>query len=53
MLVLAYFQCYFSKVSGSHQAMVIKKTLFSSILQKDMGWFDVNESGELSNRLTE
>lgn len=51
--VLGYLQCYLSKVSASHQATVMKMELFSSILSKDMSWFDVNRSGELSNRLTE
>ena len=31
----------------------MRKTLFSSILKQDIGWFDVYKSGELNNRLTE
>jgi len=51
--VFSYFQVTFWMMSSIRQAKEMRKQLFSSILKQDIGWFDVYQSGELTNRLTE
>ncbi|XP_042337112.1 ATP-dependent translocase ABCB1-like [Plectropomus leopardus] len=53
VLVAAYGQVAFWSLSAARQATRIRKLFFHRIMQQDIGWFDVVETGELNTRLTE
>ena len=53
MLVCAYFQTAFWSLASVRQCHRIRISFFRSILRQEIGWFDTNDSGELSTRLTE
>lgn len=38
---------------GNSQMMKIRKKLFRSLVNQDITWFDVNESKEITSRMTE
>ena len=53
VLIAAYGQVAFWTLAAGRQATRIRKLFFHRIMQQDIGWFDVNETGELNTRLTE
>ncbi|XP_049586739.1 ATP-dependent translocase ABCB1 isoform X4 [Syngnathus scovelli] len=53
VLVAAYMQVAFFTLSAGRQTKRIRKFFFHSIMRQDIGWFDVNETGELNTRLTD
>lgn len=53
VLVVAYGQVAFWTLSAGRQTKRIRKLFFHCIMQQDIGWFDVTETGELNTRLTE
>lgn len=52
-MVVAYFQIAFWSVAAERQTKVIRRTLFRSILHKEVHFFDSNSTGSLNNRLTD
>jgi ABC-type multidrug transport system fused ATPase/permease subunit len=52
-MIMGYFQVSFWLMPAEKQTKHIRTSLFESILKQDIGWYDVNKSGELTNRLTE
>lgn len=53
VLVAAYLQVSLWTIAAGRQVKRIRKLFFHRIMQQDIGWFDVNETGELNTRLTE
>ena len=53
VLVAAYLQVSFWTLAAGRQVRRIRKLFFHKIMQQDIGWFDINETGELNTRLTE
>lgn len=53
VLVAAYMQVAFWTLAAGRQVKRIRKLFFHCIMQQEIGWFDVNETGELNTRLTE
>ncbi|XP_077454038.1 ATP-dependent translocase ABCB1-like [Stigmatopora argus] len=53
VLVAAYMQVAFFTLSAGRQVKRIRKCFFHGIMRQDIGWFDVNETGELNTRLTD
>ncbi|KAE8288797.1 Multidrug resistance protein 1 [Larimichthys crocea] len=53
VLVSAYMQVAFWTMAAGRQARRIRKLFFHSIMQQEIGWFDVTETGELNTRLTD
>jgi len=50
---VGYLQVAFWTIAGEKQIKKIRKKLFQAILRQDIGWYDLNKGGELSNKLTE
>ena len=53
VLVAAYMQVAFWTLSAGRQAKRLRTLFFHRIMRQDIGWFDVNETGELNTRLIE
>uniref|UniRef100_A0A3Q2XLB5 ATP-binding cassette, sub-family B (MDR/TAP), member 4 n=1 Tax=Hippocampus comes TaxID=109280 RepID=A0A3Q2XLB5_HIPCM len=53
VVVAAYMQVAFFTLSAGRQVKRIRKCFFHSIMRQDIGWFDINETGELNTRLTD
>jgi len=53
VLVAAYMQVAFWTLAAGRQVKKLRKTFFHSIMKQEIGWFDVNETGQLNTRLTE
>ncbi|XP_067366386.1 ATP-binding cassette, sub-family B (MDR/TAP), member 4 isoform X4 [Channa argus] len=53
VLVAAYLQVSLWTIAAGRQVKRIRKLFFHRIMQQDIGWFDVNETGELNTRLIE
>ena len=53
MFICSFFQAAFWSFSASRQVHKIRQQFYSSILRQDIGWFDVNEPGTLTTRLSE
>uniref|UniRef100_A0A667Z073 ATP-binding cassette, sub-family B (MDR/TAP), member 4 n=1 Tax=Myripristis murdjan TaxID=586833 RepID=A0A667Z073_9TELE len=53
VLVAAYMQVAFWTLAAGRQVKRVRKLFFHCIMQQDIGWFDVNETGELNTRLTD
>ncbi|XP_074509789.1 ATP-dependent translocase ABCB1 isoform X5 [Sebastes fasciatus] len=53
VLVFAYGQVALWSMSAGRQGTRIRKLFFHRIMQQDIGWFDVSETGELNTRLTD
>ncbi|XP_029307520.1 ATP-dependent translocase ABCB1 [Cottoperca gobio] len=53
VLLVAYVQVTFWSLSAARQSTRIRKLFFHRIMQQDIGWFDVTETGELNTRLTD
>uniref|UniRef100_A0A3Q2ZN91 ATP-binding cassette sub-family B member 5 n=1 Tax=Kryptolebias marmoratus TaxID=37003 RepID=A0A3Q2ZN91_KRYMA len=53
VLVAAYLQVSLWTLAAGRQVKRIRTLFFHRIMQQDIGWFDVNETGELNTRLTD
>lgn len=53
VLVAAYLQVALWALAAGRQVKRIRILFFHQIMRQDIGWFDVNETGELNTRLTE
>ncbi|XP_037532573.1 ATP-binding cassette, sub-family B (MDR/TAP), member 4 [Nematolebias whitei] len=53
VLVAAYMQVSLWTLAAGRQVKRIRVLFFHRIMQQDIGWFDVNETGELNTRLTD
>lgn len=53
VLVAAYMQVAFWTLAAGRQVKRLRKKFFHSIMKQEIGWFDVNETGQLNTRLTE
>ncbi|XP_065655130.1 ATP-dependent translocase ABCB1 isoform X3 [Hydra vulgaris] len=53
MFVCSFFQAALWSFSASRQVHKIRMKFYSSILKQDVGWFDVNEPGTLTTRLSD
>ncbi|CAN9514222.1 unnamed protein product [Ophioblennius macclurei] len=53
VLVAAYLQVSLWTLAAGRQVKRIRALFFHRIMQQDIGWFDVNETGELNTRLTD
>ncbi|KAJ3597609.1 hypothetical protein NHX12_001132 [Muraenolepis orangiensis] len=51
VLVAAYVQVAFWTLAAGRQAKRLRTLFFHHIMRQDIGWFDVNETGELNTRL--
>ncbi|CAF4068150.1 unnamed protein product, partial [Rotaria sordida] len=52
-IVVGYFQVAFWSIACERQTRRLRETLFRSILNKEIAYFDTNQTGQLSTRLTE
>ena len=53
VFILAYIQISFIQLACERQIHKIRLLYYSSVLRQEIGWFDLNPSGELSSRLNE
>ncbi|KAK7886789.1 hypothetical protein WMY93_026410 [Mugilogobius chulae] len=53
MMVSGYLNIAFWTIAAGRQVKRIRKLFFHAIMQQEIGWFDVNETGELNTRLTD
>uniref|UniRef100_A0A1A8GQ60 ATP-binding cassette, sub-family B (MDR/TAP), member 4 n=1 Tax=Nothobranchius korthausae TaxID=1143690 RepID=A0A1A8GQ60_9TELE len=53
VLIAAYLQVSLWTLAAGRQVKRIRTLFFHRIMQQDIGWFDVNETGELNTRLTD
>lgn len=53
VLFAAYMQVAFWTLAAGRQVKKIRTKFFHSIMKQEIGWFDVNETGELNTRLTD
>eukprot|EP00066_Takifugu_rubripes_P014676 XP_011603942.1 PREDICTED: multidrug resistance protein 1-like [Takifugu rubripes] len=53
VLVVAYLQMSLWTLTAARQAKRIRELFFHGIMQQDISWYDVTETGELNTRLTD
>lgn len=53
VLIAAYMQVAFWTLAAGRQVKRLRKKFFHSIMKQEIGWFDVNETGQLNTRLTD
>lgn len=53
VLVAAYIQTSFWTLAAGRQIKKIREKFFHAIMRQEIGWFDVNDVGELNTRLIE
>ena len=53
MLASSWIHASIFHYVGSNQMLRIRKRLFQSLINQDIKWFDVNESKEITSRMTE
>ncbi|XP_051576241.1 ATP-dependent translocase ABCB1-like isoform X2 [Myxocyprinus asiaticus] len=53
VLGAAYMQVAFWTLAAGRQVKRLRKKFFHSIMKQEIGWFDVNETGQLNTRLTD
>ncbi|OXB84706.1 UNVERIFIED_CONTAM: hypothetical protein H355_001183 [Colinus virginianus] len=51
VLVAAYVQTSFWTLAAGRQVKKIRENFFHAIMRQEIGWFDVNDAGELNTRL--
>jgi ATP-binding cassette subfamily B (MDR/TAP) protein 1/ATP-binding cassette subfamily B (MDR/TAP) protein 4 len=51
--IIGYLQVYCWKTSAINQCKAIRSAVYNNILRQHIGWFDLQECGELSTRLSE
>lgn len=49
----AYMQVSFWTITAGRQVKRIRSLFFHCIMQQEISWFDMNDTGELNTRLTE
>jgi len=52
-IVVGYFQVSCWSIACERQTRRLREALFRSILNKEIAYFDINKTGQLSTRLTE
>ena len=52
-ILVGYLQVAFWSVVAARQTRTIRQTLFRSILEKEIAYFDQHKTGEMSTRLTD
>ncbi|CAI9539614.1 unnamed protein product [Staurois parvus] len=50
VLFAAYIQIAFWSLAAGQQIKKIRKNFFHAVLRQEIGWFDVNDAGELNTR---
>ncbi|XP_069504489.1 ATP-dependent translocase ABCB1 isoform X2 [Ambystoma mexicanum] len=53
VLIAAYVQISFWTLAAGRQIRKIRRQFFHAVLRQEIGWFDVNDAGELNTRLTD
>jgi len=53
MFVCSFLQAGFWSMTSIRQIHQIRMKFFEAILRQDIGWFDIEESGSLTTRLSE
>lgn len=53
VLVSAFFQVSLWTLAAGRQIKRIRSLFFHHVLQQEISWFDVNETGDLNTRLSE
>ena len=53
LILVAFIANAFWNLSSLRQTRQMRSAFYRAILKQDIGWFDVNPSGELSTRLSE
>lgn len=53
VLFAAYMQVSFWTITAGRQVKRIRSLFFHCIMQQEISWFDVNDTGELNTRLTD
>ncbi|XP_063308549.1 ATP-dependent translocase ABCB1-like [Pelobates fuscus] len=53
VLLASYIQISFWTLAAGRQVRKIRKNFFHSVLRQEIGWFDVNDAGELNTRLSD
>ncbi|KAK6491454.1 ATP-dependent translocase ABCB1-like isoform X1 [Huso huso] len=53
VLLAAYIQISFWTLAAGRQIKRLRKKFFHAVVRQEIGWFDVNEIGELNTRLTD
>jgi ATP-binding cassette subfamily B (MDR/TAP) protein 1 len=53
VLVICYIRVTLWIQTSHRQAFKIRVALLKAILRQEIGWFDVNDAGELGTRLVE
>lgn len=53
VLLAAYMQVSFWTIAAGRQVKRIRSLFFHCIMQQEISWFDINDTGELNTRLTE
>jgi ATP-binding cassette subfamily B (MDR/TAP) protein 1 len=53
VFLLAYVQISFTQLACERQVHKIRLAYYRAVLRQNIGWFDVNPSGELSSRLND
>ncbi|XP_053914028.1 ATP-dependent translocase ABCB1 isoform X2 [Cuculus canorus] len=51
VLIAAYIQTSFWTLAAGRQIKKVREKFFHAIMRQDIGWFDVNDVGELNTRL--
>ncbi|XP_075067982.1 ATP-dependent translocase ABCB1 isoform X5 [Mixophyes fleayi] len=52
VLLAAYIEISFWTLAAGRQIKKIRRNFFHAVLRQEIGWFDVNDAGELNTRLT-
>uniref|UniRef100_A0A4W3J9S5 ATP-binding cassette, sub-family B (MDR/TAP), member 4 n=1 Tax=Callorhinchus milii TaxID=7868 RepID=A0A4W3J9S5_CALMI len=53
VMIAAYMQVSFWALAAARQTKKMRSAFFHAVLHQEIGWFDVNEIGELNTRLTD
>lgn len=53
VLFAAYMQVSFWTLAAGRQVKRIRQEFFHAVMRQEIGWFDVNDVGELNSRLVE
>ncbi|XP_053569971.1 ATP-dependent translocase ABCB1 [Bombina bombina] len=53
VLIAGYLQISFWTLAAGRQIRKIRRNFFHAVLRQEIGWFDVNDPGELNTRLTD
>ncbi|XP_056375074.1 ATP-dependent translocase ABCB1-like isoform X2 [Hyla sarda] len=53
VLLAGYIEISFWTLAAARQTKKIRRNFFHAVLRQEIGWFDVNDAGELNTRLTD